>query len=91
VKEKAMRLTSLFLSAIAAALVAVGSARAVPLSAGAPAHPAGSLKIIHTIHGCHQTWAPGRQGWHRHGPQCELRKGVTERSRPRGKGKRLGA
>ena len=84
-----MRLTSLFLSAIAAASVATGSAQAVPLSAGASAHPVGSFAIIHTIHGCHQTWAPGRQGWHRHGPQCELRKGLGEQRRQRPKSQRV--
>jgi hypothetical protein len=89
VKEKVMRLTYLFVSAIAAALVAIGSAQAVPLSAGASAHPVGSVAIIHTIHGCHQTWAPGRPGWHRHGPRCELRKGLGEQRKPRPKSQRV--
>jgi hypothetical protein len=89
VKEKAMRLTYLFVSAIAAVLVAIGSAQAVPLSAGARAHPVGFVATIHTIHGCHQTWAPGRQGWHRHGPRCELRKGLGEQRKPRPKSQRV--
>jgi hypothetical protein len=85
-----LRLTSLFLSTIAAATVAAGSARAAPVSADAIMAAAQPAAMIHTIHGCHQSWAPSREGWHRHGPRCEKREGVTDQ-RKRGKNKGLAA
>jgi hypothetical protein len=84
-----MPLTYLFLSAIAAATVAAGQAGAVPVSADAIVAAAQRAATIHTIHGCHQSWAPSRQGWHRHGPRCEKREGITDRSKRRAASKGL--
>jgi hypothetical protein len=78
-------------SAILAVFLSVSGAQAAPVSGGVIAQAANTHATIHTIHGCHQTWARGPHGWHRHGPRCEPRHGVTDQRKRRGKTKRLAA
>jgi hypothetical protein len=74
--------------ALSATFALMSAAQAGPLRPDAIAGAARSAAAIHDIHGCHQTWARGPQGWHRHGPGCEARKGIVDQGKRHGKAKK---
>ena len=76
------------LLALSATLVMMPIAQAGPLRLDGIAEVALSAVTLHKVHGCHQKWAHGLQGWHRHGPGCESHKGLVDRSKPQGKAKK---
>lgn len=77
------------LKALRPALLA--SALTAQSVAAMPMADLGDEGIALRIHGCHQNWRQSERGWHRHGPKCETREGLANRTKQRGKGDRARA